>query len=314
MNNEVLPLVSVVMCTYNGETYLDEQMASVLRQDYVHMEVIVVDDRSTDTTWDKLLHWQQQYPEKIKLFRNEINLGYNKNFEGAIQKASGGFIALSDQDDIWMPEKISMQMAAFVSDDIVLVQNRSVRLENGSLDYKKAFLQHHFKGNNTRKFFFFNQIMGHDMVFRSSLVKHIVPIPDKMSYDWWISVVATCLGSVASVSTFLVHHRIHGSNNFFSSQASSKKKELDLYETLRLFTAIPVMGKEDLDYLARLIPLLEEQSRNEKPAFNWKLFRFLLKNSKDIFGHKRRWLPALSYLKNAIKYSKMSFKGRGISI
>ncbi|WP_164974321.1 glycosyltransferase family 2 protein [Filimonas effusa] len=315
MNKDLPPLVSVVMCTYNGEKYIDEQITSILQQRYENFELIVADDRSTDNTWSKLLYWQQQHPEKIKLFQNAVNLGYNKNFESAIQKASGDFIALSDQDDIWLPEKITAQMAAFSDDTIVLVHNKSVRLEGSSLNYKKAALQHHFSGNRTRKFFFFNHIMGHDMIFRRSLVQYIVPIPDKMSYDWWISVVATCLGSVVSVGSFLVHHRIHESNNFFSSQAASKKKELDLYETLRLFSAIPALRKEDAHYLAELIPLLEQQSvTSDKPAFNWKLFRFLLKHSKDIFGHKRRLLPALSYLKNAIKYSKMSFKGRGISI
>ena len=314
MNKDLSPLVSVVMCTYNGEKYIDEQITSILQQSYTNFELIIVDDRSTDSTWSKLLHWQQQYPGKIKSFQNEVNLGYNKNFESAIQRASGDFIALSDQDDIWLPEKITAQMAAFSNDTIVLVHNKSVRLEGTSLNYKKAALQHHFSGNRTRKFFFFNHIMGHDMIFRRSLVPYIVPIPDKMSYDCWIAVVATCLGSVVSVGTFLVHHRIHESNNFFSSQATSKKKELDLYETLRLFSAIPALKKEDARYLAELIPLLEQQSATDKPVFNWKLFRFLLKNSKDIFGHKRRLLPALSYLKNAIKYSKMSFRGRGISI
>src|SRR5256885_16654050 len=122
--------VSVVMCTYNGEQFLDEQIASVLNQDYKNIELIIVDDHSSDNTWQKLQQWQQKSPT-IKIFRNEFNLGYNKNFEKAIQLASGNFIALSDQDDIWLPCKLSKLLNAFSYKDIILAHSRSVRLENG---------------------------------------------------------------------------------------------------------------------------------------------------------------------------------------
>src|SRR6187402_1101242 len=95
--------ISVVLCTYNGSSFIDEQVASILAQQYQPSEIIIQDDCSTDDTWNKLLQWEQRSP-LIRLFRNEQNLGYNKNFEQVIQRASGDFIAISDQDDIWLPE------------------------------------------------------------------------------------------------------------------------------------------------------------------------------------------------------------------
>ena len=53
------PLVSIIMCTYNGEKYLDEQIDSILKQDYPAIELIIVDDRSTDNTWQKLNQWKE---------------------------------------------------------------------------------------------------------------------------------------------------------------------------------------------------------------------------------------------------------------
>ncbi len=73
------PLVSVVMCTYNGGLFIDEQIESIINQDYKNIELIIVDDVSTDDTWKKLEAWQCKN-DFIKIYKNEINLGYNKNF------------------------------------------------------------------------------------------------------------------------------------------------------------------------------------------------------------------------------------------
>lgn len=302
--------ISVVLCTYNGSAFIDEQIASITAQEYAPFEIIIQDDCSTDDTWDKLQRWQQQN-EHIRLFRNAENLGYNRNFELAMKLATGDFIAISDQDDIWLPQKLGSLLKAFTGNDIVLAHNRSVRLENGELDYKKSRLQHHFSGDDTRKLLFFNQIMGHDMLFRQSLVQHILPIPAGMSYDWWIAVVATCYGRVVSVEDYLVYHRIHGNNNYFSKTAASKKKELDLDATLRLFYTIPGLKPAVKIYLSTLLNLLEQ--KQQQPGFNRPFFFFLYRNRKTIFGHKRRLFPEISYLKNSIKYAKLDFKGKGIT-
>ncbi len=306
-------LVSIVMCTYNGQRFLDEQIESILKQDYENFELIIVDDNSTDDTWNILKKWQQKIGI-IKLFRNEINLGYNRNFEKAIQLATGNFISLSDQDDIWLPEKVSKTLNSFTDENIILAHCKSVRLEDNQLKFHLAKLHHHFSGNDTRKLFFFNQVMGHDMVFRKELVTKIIPIPEGMSYDWWIAVVATCYGSIASVDEYLVHHRIHSQNNFFSKNAASKKRELDLEDTLQLFTAIPALTGGKKAFLHSFLQLLSYHNTREKQSFDYKLFLFLYKNRKVFFGHKRRFLPELSYLKNAIKYAKLNYRGKGMSL
>lgn len=93
------------MCTYNGEKYIREQLDSILNQSYPIYEIIIQDDRSTDNTWPILNEYRNKY-DFIKCFRNENNVGVNHNFKTAFLKATGDFIAPSDQDDIWFPYKI----------------------------------------------------------------------------------------------------------------------------------------------------------------------------------------------------------------
>jgi glycosyltransferase involved in cell wall biosynthesis len=101
--------VSVVMCTYNGAKYLREQLDSIVNQTYPIYEFIIQDDRSTDTTFDILTEYAQKYPF-IHLHHNERQKGINENFFSAMHLATGDYIALSDQDDIWVLDKLKIQI------------------------------------------------------------------------------------------------------------------------------------------------------------------------------------------------------------
>lgn len=98
--------VSVALCTYNGEKYLHEQLNSILNQSVVPDEIVVCDDGSKDTTIKILSDYQAQYPVAFKIFQNETNLGFIKNFEKAIHNCSHEIIILSDQDDVWEKDKV----------------------------------------------------------------------------------------------------------------------------------------------------------------------------------------------------------------
>ena len=104
-----LPLVSVVMATYNGERFIGAQLNSILEQTYPNLEVIIVDDGSTDGTANLLKQYAERF-NNIRLFFNEQNIGYVRNFEKGMLLAAGEFLALSDQDDIWDKQKLSLLM------------------------------------------------------------------------------------------------------------------------------------------------------------------------------------------------------------
>lgn len=98
--------ISVALCTYNGEKYLREQLESILSQKIPVNEIVVCDDCSTDETLSILNQYKEKLPALFKIYKNEENLGYVKNFEKAMSLCSGEIIFLSDQDDIWDAEKV----------------------------------------------------------------------------------------------------------------------------------------------------------------------------------------------------------------
>ncbi|NML69378.1 glycosyltransferase [Chryseobacterium sp. RP-3-3] len=105
--------VSVALCTYNGEKYLSQQLDSILTQTTAPDEIVVCDDMSTDSTIEILSAYQQNYPHIFKVFRNETNLGFIKNFEKAIILTTHEIIVISDQDDIWEKDKIEETIRFF---------------------------------------------------------------------------------------------------------------------------------------------------------------------------------------------------------
>jgi glycosyltransferase involved in cell wall biosynthesis len=111
--------ISVCMATYNGCEYVKDQISSILVQLRADDELIIVDDKSTDITLQILDEFNDS---RIKIIKNEINLGVIKNFEKAINNASGNLIFLSDQDDVWLPNKVEKILQVFQKyPDITLI-------------------------------------------------------------------------------------------------------------------------------------------------------------------------------------------------
>lgn len=110
--------ISVVMATYNGEKYVKEQIDSILYQTRRPDELLIFDDASTDKTKDIIQSYEKQY-DYIKVIMNEKNMGWKTNFAKAITKASGDFIFLADQDDIWTKDKIEKMISVMERDNSI---------------------------------------------------------------------------------------------------------------------------------------------------------------------------------------------------
>lgn len=111
-------MISIAMATYNGEKYLREQLDSILAQTIQDFELIVCDDCSTDSTV-QILNEYVEKDSRIKVFVNAKNLGFRKNFEKAIGLCKGEYIALSDQDDIWMTEHLELLVDNIQNKDLI---------------------------------------------------------------------------------------------------------------------------------------------------------------------------------------------------
>jgi glycosyltransferase involved in cell wall biosynthesis len=100
--------LSIAMCTFNGAIYLRQQLESFLLQTRKPDELVVCDDGSTDNTIEILETFGMEAPFPVRVFRNEKNLGFNENFIQCVTLCCGEYIAMSDQDDVWYPEKIEL--------------------------------------------------------------------------------------------------------------------------------------------------------------------------------------------------------------
>ncbi|WP_372819966.1 glycosyltransferase [Pedobacter sp.] len=296
--------ISIAMCTYNGAKYIDEQLETIIAQDYPLHEIIVVDDRSSDDTFKILEDWKTKYPTLFKLYLNEENLGFDKNFEKAISLCSGDLIAIADQDDIWMKDKLSSLVQLFVDENVMLAHGASITLKNGNLHHFSGQLKRYklFEGNDSRKLFLLNQLSGHNIMFRKSILKQAIPIPDFMPYDWWLALNATALGEIKAVKKYLVHHRKHGDNAFFSKKRI--KNPLTLLSRLLLFKQIQNLSPESRLFLDEFVVNAKQHEQAPIAKIDWHFFKFLMKYSKIIFGHKKRIFPTFTYLTNSIKFAK----------
>ena len=105
--------ISVALCTYNGEKFLEKQLDSILNQSVPVTEIVVCDDISSDSTKSILEKYDSNNPGIFRLYFNEENLRSNKNFEKAIGLTTGDYIFLADQDDIWVKDKVKKTIAVF---------------------------------------------------------------------------------------------------------------------------------------------------------------------------------------------------------
>lgn len=122
--------VSVVMATYNGMNFLEEQLESIRKQTYSAEEVVIFDDCSTDGTYRYIENYIARNRLNWKLYQNQNNLGWQRNFMQGLEKTSNELIFFSDQDDIWHPSKIETMIK-------YMQENKSINLL--ACGYKKIY-------------------------------------------------------------------------------------------------------------------------------------------------------------------------------
>ena len=185
------PRVSVALCTFNGERYLAEQLDSILVQRDVELDVIAIDDASTDRTWD-MLQARSRVDARLQAHRNGDNLGVVANFERALRLCRGDFIALSDQDDVWDADKLRILVDAIGDRDLAYCDADLIDAQGRSLGVRTSDTRGMVQGRGPLAFAFHNCVSGHAMVLRRPLLDSALPRPAVQFHDWWLAFVAAC--------------------------------------------------------------------------------------------------------------------------
>ena len=184
-------MVSICIATYNGEEFIEEQLKSILSQINEDDEIIISDDNSIDTTIETVNKFNDV---RIKIYSNDPeNSGYTRNFENALLKASGDFIFLSDQDDVWYKDKYRLTLNKLIEYDFVASDAKFV---NNNLEelgvtffgvrggYKASFI-----GNIIKQ-----KYLGCCIAFNKEILNKALPFPENVKFcthDLWLSLIAT---------------------------------------------------------------------------------------------------------------------------
>jgi glycosyltransferase involved in cell wall biosynthesis len=216
------PTISVVMATFNGAKFLEEQLGSLARQTRPPDELIVSDDGSEDGTVEVLKTFAETSPFPVRISENRPRKGYRENFTSAAAQASGDLIAFCDQDDIWSGDKLEKVEIEFADPSILLVHHNSRRVDNSGKDLGL------FKpiGSVPRKSapltidpwsfaYGFCQTFRRDLLSHShlrTLVTDFYFDGEAFAHDQWFFFLAGALGKIAYIDEPLVDYRQHASN------------------------------------------------------------------------------------------------------
>ncbi|MBR6132882.1 MAG: glycosyltransferase family 2 protein [Bacteroidales bacterium] len=216
-------MVSVALCTYNGEKYITEQIKSILEQSTPVDEIVICDDGSTDNTISIIEKIKKSNTTDIIIHRNTQNLGVCANFEFAISICKGDIIFLSDQDDIWNPDKVKTIVSWFethpqksvVFTDATLISEDDKEFSNKSLwdciGFNKK-MRRYFDNGLSLESFFINKATGATMAIRKDICFPFTRYcnNDNVLHDYCIALKALDNDGLGYIDKPLIKYRLHG--------------------------------------------------------------------------------------------------------
>lgn len=212
--------ISVAMCTFNGARFLQSQLESLAAQTRLPDELVVCDDGSSDDTVRLLEKFAQRAPFPVRIERNAATMGSTKNFEKAIGLCNGELIATSDQDDVWLPEKLALCEMAFARDPSLALVFTDAEIVDESLrplGYR-LWESIHF-GRQARRRVACGEAFtvllrqwlatGATTMFRTEYRPVVLPIPDIWVHDGWIAFLIGAMAPIGMVERPTLMYRQH---------------------------------------------------------------------------------------------------------
>ena len=296
--------ISIALCTYNGEAFLEEQLDSYLNQKLLPDELVINDDCSTDNTVAIINDFAKNAPFPVYLEINNSNLGSTKNFERAIVRSSGDYIFLSDQDDVWKKDKIEKIISKFEEDENINLVFTNAELVDEKMQPLNKLLFDFTLEKKNRSVFKVNQleylnkygncVTGATMAFKKELKSTILPVPiySLNIHDGWIAIVAATLGELFFFEDSLIYYRQHQNQQIGAMHNPQKNKYP--FERNHQYAVNCIKEYKKL--------IKEEQNLNRINIYNYLLelhnkkhnhFKFRQELSKNIF---KRVPEVLAYL------------------
>ena len=289
--------IDILLPTYNGEKYLREQIETILNQTYKGIRLIISDDCSNDNTLQILKEYEKK-DWRVKVYKQDKNLGVVKNIEFLLNKVENKYYMLSDQDDVWLPEKVQKTMEKLIHENADLVFGDLEVVDKDLNTIYPSFGDFMLLNKKIEKYIHYNRlnylyncVTGCTILARKETIKRILPLPQKSKYlihDHWMGLMVGINGELAYVPEKYIKYRQHGNNQVGTDKISHGFKKLEQVRELFIDVKLGVFGtyvennKRFPDYLAKLNTEAYEYFKmiNEKKNFNfrkWDVFHKLYK-------------------------------------
>lgn len=289
------PLISVVVATYNGARYIKEQLDSIIHQTYPNIEIVITDDKSTDETMSILEAYAVKY-SNIRVYQNETNLKYVKNFEKGMGLAKGEFIAPSDQDDIWELDKLQVLMDHMGDHAIIYCNSVLIDANGKKMGQQLSDIKRLDSFDSCLNYAIGNSAPGHAMIIRKQVIQDCGVFPTMIPHDYWLGFVATFNSQVYFLDKVMVLYRQHDANVFGAAKAADrvapkpkKISKTELQEKARervylLYQKVP----DSLVAEKKFYKALYESYQDFSLYNNFKRMCLFFGNNKTIMAYKRR--------------------------
>lgn len=312
--------IDVLLATYNGEKYLKEQIDSILNQTYTNIQLIISDDCSNDKTREILKEYEKQ-DNRIKVYYQEENLGYIKNFEFLLKKVENEIYMLSDQDDVWLPEKIEKSYKTLIDNDadlvfgdLEVVDEKLNIIYSSFNDYMKLSRKIDKYICDYRVNYLYNCVTGCTVMAKKKNIEKILPVPAKSKYvahDYWIGIISSLNGKIAYMPEKYIKYRQHGNNQIGTEKISHGFTKLEQVRNLFIEVKLGVFGTfvENNDrFPIEIQKLNEEAYRYFKMLEKKKNFNF---KNWSVFHKLYRTETFMYYIENFI-IMNLPLLGRGL--
>ena len=312
--------IDVLLATYNGEKYLKEQIDSILNQTYTNIRLIISDDCSKDNTRSILKEYEQK-DDRVKIYYQEKNQGYIKNFEFLLKQVESDIYMLSDQDDVWLPEKIEKTYQTLKEKDADLVFG-DLEVVDEKLDTMyPSFNEYMLLNRKIEKYidsykvnYLYNCVTGCTVMSKKDFIEKVLPVPSKSKYvahDHWLGIIISINGKLIYMPEKYIKYRQHGNNEIGTNKISHGFTKLEQVRKLFIEVKLGVFETyvENAEKFPEKLQELNIQSYNyfkmieNKKNFNfknWRVFHKLYKTETFIY-----------YIENFL-IMNMPFIGRGL--
>lgn len=312
--------IDILLPTYNGEKYIEEQISSILNQTYKNIRLIISDDCSKDNTINILKKYAEQ-DNRIKLYLQDSNIGVVKNVEFLLKSVKNELYMLADQDDVWLSEKIEKSVEALEKNDADLVFGDLKVVDKDLQVIYPSFAKYMLLDKKINKYidsnklnYLYNCVTGCTILSKKKFIKKILPLPTiskHLIHDHWIGLIVSLNGKMIYMREEYILYRQHGNNEVGASKVSHAMTDLNeirelfvdvklgVFETYVKYnekfpTELQNLNKEALEYFKML---RQKKNFNFK---NWGIFYKLYKTENIMY-----------YIENFI-IMNIPFIGRGI--